>query len=138
MNNWLFVESLFNWENDFRTNFEYLGIRIDVFDKKKFQTNDCIYTYISKLKKFSDIRQISSNDIFDLPNNYKYDKEYIKGIKTKPIKVLDKKNWLDFNQIKNELELFSLTNSPGLKLINAPIKLSNFDSKKLDKFFNLT
>ena len=49
MNNWILVESLFNWENDFQNKFEFLGMRVDVFKNKKFENNDKIFTYITKL-----------------------------------------------------------------------------------------
>ena len=137
MNNWIFVESLFNWENDFQNKFEFLGMRLDVFKNKKFENNDKIFTYITKQKKFSDIRKITSNEIFDLPNTYKYDKEFTKAIKTKPVKILNQEDWLDFDNIKNELEVFALAKSSGLRLLNAPLKLNEFDTKKLESFFNL-
>ena len=137
MNNWIFVESFFNWENDFQNKFEFLGMRLDVFKNKKFENNDKIFTYITKLKKFSDLKKITNNEIFDLPNTYKYDKEFTKAIKTKPVKILNQEDWLDFDNIKNELEVFALAKSPGLRLLNAPLKLNEFDTKKLEGFFNI-
>ena len=94
-------------------------------------------TYIDATSKFSDVRKVISNEIFDLPNTYKYDKEFTKAIKTKPMKILNQEDWLDFDNIKNELEVFALAKSPGLRLLNAPLKLNEFDTKKLESFFNL-
>ena len=135
MDSWLFVESYHNWQQDFKNNFKYLGIDVKKFQLKKPKKGDQIFTYISKIKKISDQREILSDEIVDTPDGFNYDKIFTKCIPTKLVKLLPEENWIKLDEVINKLELFATSKSPGLKLLNAPLKLNSFDSKILSNIF---
>ena len=58
------------------------------------------------------------------------------NILTKEIKLLPEENWIKLDEVVNKLEIFATSKSPGLKLLNAPIKLSSFDKNILEEIFN--
>ena len=135
MDNWIFVESYHNWQQDFKNNFKYLGIDVKKFQLKKPKKGDQIFTYISKIKKISDQREILSDEIVDTPDGFNYDKIFTKCIPTKLVKLLPEENWIKLHEVINKLELFVTSKSPGLKLLNAPLKLNSFDLKILSNIF---
>ena len=135
MDNWIFVESYHNWQQDFKNNFKYLGIDVKKFQLKKPKKGDQIFTYISKIKKISDQREILSDEILDTPDGFNYDKIFTKCIPTKLVKLLPEENWIKLDEVINKLELFVTSKSPGLKLLNAPLKLNSFDLKILSNIF---
>ncbi len=135
MDNWIFVESYHNWQQDFKNNFKYLGIDVKKFQLKKPKKGDQIFTYISKIKKISDQREILSDEIVDTPDGFNYDKIFTKCIPTKLVKLLPEENWIKLDEVINKLELFVTSKSPGLKLLNAPLKLNSFDLKILSNIF---
>ena len=135
MDNWIFVESYHNWQQDFKNNFKYLGIDVKKFQLRKPKKGDQIFTYISKIKKISDQREILSDEIVDTPDGFNYDKIFTKCIPTKLVKLLPEENWIKLDEVINKLELFVTSKSPGLKLLNAPLKLNSFDSKILSNIF---
>ena len=135
MDNWIFVESYHNWQQDFKNDFKYLGIDVKKFQLRKPNKGDQIFTYISKIKKISDQREILSDEIVDTPDGFNYDKIFTKCIPTKLVKLLPEENWIKLDEVINKLELFATSKSPGLKLLNAPLKLNSFDSKILSNIF---
>ena len=135
MDNWIFVESYHNWQQDFKNNFKYLGIDVKKFQLRKPKKGDQIFTYISKIKKISDQREILSDEIVDTPNGFNYDKIFTKCILTKLVKLLPEENWIKFDEVINELEIFATSKNPGFKLLNAPLKLNSFDLKILSNIF---
>jgi hypothetical protein len=135
MDNWIFVESYHNWQQDFKNNFKYLGIDVKKFQLRKPKKGDQIFTYISKIKKISDQREILSDEIVDTPDGFNYDKIFTKCIPTKLVKLLPEENWIKLDEVINKLELFVTSKSPGLKLLNAPLKLNSFDLKILSNIF---
>jgi len=135
MDNWIFVESYHNWQQDFKNNFKYLGIDVKKFQLRKPKKGDQIFTYISKIKKISDQRQILSDEVVDTPDGFNYDKIFTKCIPTKLVKLLPEENWIKLDEVINKLELFVTSKSPGLKLLNAPLKLNSFDLKILSNIF---
>jgi len=137
MSNWIFVESYHNWSEDYKNNFKYMGILENKFKLKNISIDDKIFTYISKIKKFSDVRKVIDVDLFETPDEYSYDKVFKKSLKTKLVKLLDKEKWVNFSSISKELEVFALSTSPANKLLNAPIKLENHDFMILSKKFQL-
>ena len=102
---------------------------------KKLKKGDQIFTYISKIKKISDQREILSDEIVDTPDGFNYDKIFTKCIPTKLVKLLPEENWIKLDEVINKLELFVTSKSPGLKLLNAPLKLNSFDLKILSNIF---
>ena len=76
MANWIFVETLHNWEVDQRNNFEFMGIKENKFKLRNIMYGDKIFVYISKIMKFSDVRQIVDNKLHIKPSGYNYDKEF--------------------------------------------------------------
>ena len=135
MDNWIFVESYHNWQQDFKNNFKYLGIDVKKFQLRKPKKGDQIFTYISKIKKISDQREILSDEIVDTPDGFNYDKIFTKCIPTKLVKLLPEENWIKLDEVINKLELFVTSKSPGLKLLNTPLKLNSFDLKILSNIF---
>ena len=127
MANWIFVESYFNWKQDLKNGFEYLGINLSKYEKKQIKKNDKIVTYISKIKKISDIRQIVDDNIFETPTTFDYKKSFTKCIKTKLLKCLDENKWISFVEFAPHIEIFQHEENPGMILLNAPVELSKRD-----------
>lgn len=137
MNKWIFVESYYNWSQDKINNFKFIGINQKKLIQKKISDGDIFFTYISKVKKFSDCRRILSSNSIDTPLNYKYDKHFPKCISTEIIKELRDDEWLDLTRIFGSLEIFSTVSSPQLKLLNAPTLINDYDAGKLCEFMNI-
>ena len=137
MNHWIFVETFHNWQVEERNNFEFMGIKENKFRNKNISFGDKIFIYVSKIKKFSDVREVISGKLYDTPSEYNYDREFIKCVKTKSIKILDKEDWLEFSKIIKELEVFTRSTSPSNKLLNAPIKLEYNDQQILKNYFKI-
>ena len=72
MNYWIIVESYHNRNEDAIHKFQYLGVDLDKFKKKKFSNEDILITYVTKLMKFSDIRKVVNNNLINLPNTFNY------------------------------------------------------------------
>ena len=130
-NFWIFVESYHNWEQDKKNNFNLIGMDSRKIELKGIKINDIFFTYITKLKKFSDCRRIISTELEVTPSLMEYDKNFPTSIKTEKIKILEMNKWLNYDLIKNELEIFATAISPQLKLLNAPILISDYDAKTL-------
>ena len=135
MNYWIFVETYHNWQEDKQNSFRYLGIDLKKFYLRKLKKGDQIFTYIPKIKKISDQREILSDEVVDIPDGFNYDKIFTKCISTKLVKLLPEENWIKFDEVINELEIFATSKSPGFKLLNAPLKLNSFDVKILSNIF---
>jgi len=137
MTHWIFVETFHNWQVEERNNFEFMGIKETKFRNKNISFGDKIFIYVSKIKKFSDVREVISGELYDTPPNYNYDREFTKCMKTKSIEILDKEDWLEFSKIVTELEVFTRSSSPYNKLLNAPIKLDYNDQQILNEYFKI-
>ena len=137
LKSWIFVESLENWNEDKKNSFQYIGIDLKKLNKGKISSGDIFFTYISKIKKFSDCRRIISVESELTPLSFDYNKKYPHCIKTKIIKELDQKDWLDLKVIKDLLEIFATSKSPQLKLLNAPTEIYQFDRDQLLKFMKI-
>jgi hypothetical protein len=134
-NYWLFVESEFNRKQDEINGYKNLGISESKLKKLRFSKGDIIFTYISKIKKFSDIREILSNEIVKLPLSIKYDKNFELSIQTKLVKSLLFTDWINGMEIFDQLELMK-DNSVGFILLNCPVLLKESDSKIILNAFN--
>ena len=134
-NYWLFVESEFNRKQDEINGYKNLGISESKLKKLRFSKGDIIFTYISKIKKFSDIREILSNEIVKLPLSIKYDKNFELSIQTKLVKSLKFTDWINGMEIFDQLELMK-DNSVGFILLNCPVLLKESDSKIILNAFN--
>jgi len=134
MNYWIIVENYHNRLQDANHNFEYLGIDLRKFERKKFNVNDILITYITKIMKFSDMRKVINNEIINLPETFKYDLEIGKCIKTKLIQNLNEKNWINSRPILNTLEAFK-EKKMNLVLLNAPVRIPQEDYDIINKYF---
>ena len=134
MNYWIIVENYHNRLQDANHNFEYLGVDLRKFERKKFNVNDVLITYITKIMKFSDMRKVINNEIINLPETFKYDLEIDKCIKTKLIRNLDEKNWINSRPILNILEAFK-EKKMNLVLLNAPVRIPQEDYDIINKYF---
>ena len=130
-NFWIFVESYHNWEQDKKNNFNLIGMDSRKIELTGINVNDIFFTYITKLKKFSDCRRIISTELEVTPSLMEYDKNFPTSIKTEKIKILEINKWLNYDLIKDELEIFATAISPQLKLLNAPISISDYDAERL-------
>ena len=139
MNNksWIIVESLNNWKEDKKNNFKLIGINPKKIKQKKISNGDIFFTYISKIKKFSDCRRVISVETHETPSNINYDKDFPNCIKTEIVKELKEENWLELKLLLNSLEIFALTKSPQLKLLNAPTLINVYDSNQLLKLMKI-
>ena len=134
MNYWIIVENYHNRLQDANHNFEYLGVDLRKFERKKFNVNDVLITYITKIMKFSDMRKVINNEIINLPETFKYDLEIDKCIKTKLIRNLDEKNWINSRPILNILEAFK-EKKMNLVLLNAPVRIPQEDYDIINEYF---
>jgi|TARA_B100000959_G_C14493837_1_gene424339 hypothetical protein len=134
MNYWIIVENYHNRLQDANHSFEHLGVDLRKFERKKFNVNDILITYITKIMKFSDMRKVVNNEIKNLPETFKYDLEINKCIETKIIQNLDEKNWIDSKPILTTLEAFK-EKKINLVLLNAPVKISKNDYDIINKYF---
>jgi hypothetical protein len=135
MSVWLFAESEFNWEVDEKNNFQYFPIQKKKLIRKKILNDDFLVSYITKIMKITDIRQIINNEPQILPKNVKYDRDFECYLETKLIKKKNKSEWIDRAQLFPQLEIF-FNKVPNLVLLDAPVKLNENDSKKIFIFFN--
>jgi hypothetical protein len=135
MSVWLFAESEFNREVDEKNNFQYFPIQKKKLIRKKILSDDFLVTYITKIMKITDIRQIINNEPQILPKNVKYDRDFECYLETKLIKKKNKSEWIDRAQLFPQLEIF-FNKVPNLVLLDAPVKLNENDSKKIFIFFN--
>lgn len=135
MSVWLFAESEFNWEVDEKNNFQYFPIQKKKLIRKKILSGDFLVTYITKIMKITDIRQIINNEPQILPKNVKYDRDFECYLETKLVKKKNKSEWIDRAQLFPQLEIF-FNKVPNLVLLDAPVKLNENDSKKIFIFFN--
>lgn len=136
MTNWVFVETYHNWNQDKKHNFKFLGIRMQVVKSRSLKKNDLIFMYVSKIKKFSDVRVIENIDLIDLPSTLKYDKDFIKCIETKIVKELSVDEWIELKKINNKLSFLKSEKFLGFLLLRAPIKIDDNDKKILLNEFN--
>jgi len=135
MSVWLFAESEFNREIDEKNNFQYFPIQKKKLIRKKILNDDFLVTYITKIMKITDIRQIINNEPKILPKNIKYDRDFECYLETKLIKKKNKSEWINRAQLFPQLEIF-INKIPNLVLLDAPVKLNENDSKKIFIFFN--
>jgi len=136
MTNWVFVETYHNWNQDKKHNFKFLGIRMQVVKSRGLKKNDLIFMYVSKIKKFSDVRVIENIDLIDLPSTLKYDKDFIKCIETKIVKELSVDEWIELKKLNNKLSFLKSEEFLGFLLLRAPIKIDDNDKKILLNEFN--
>jgi len=136
MNYWIIVESYHNRNEDAIHKFQYLGVDLDKFKKKKFSNEDILITYVTKLMKFSDIRKVVNNNLINLPNTFNYSFKLTKCIQTQILKNLDEIEWINAKPILNKLETF-MNKKINLQLLNAPIKVNTNDYNIIKKSFNI-
>ena len=136
MNYWIIVESYHNRNEDAVHKFQYLGVDLDKFKKKKFSNEDILITYVTKLMKFSDIRKVVNDNLINLPNTFNYSFKLIKCIQTQILKNLDEIEWINAKPILNKLETF-MDKKINLQLLNAPIKVNTNDYNIIKKSFNI-
>jgi len=136
MKSWIIVETYHNRKEDSKHNFNYLGLHKLVLLKKNIENKDLIFTYVSKIMKFSDVREVTDNTLIPLPDTFNYEKIFDTCIKTKILKNLDEENWIPARDIFLKLNAFKNKKKPNLLLLNAPIKLDEDDSNFIQSFFN--
>tara|TARA_A100001234_G_C12454362_1_gene312431 strand:- start:121 stop:540 length:420 start_codon:yes stop_codon:yes gene_type:complete len=136
MSNWVFVETYHNWQQDKEHNFKYLGLREKTLQSRDLKKKDLIFIYISKFKKFSDIRVIEDINLIDIPNTFNYDKKFEKCIKTSSVKELKTEKWIELELLKNELSFLKSESLLGFLFIRAPFIIDETDSNILLNEFN--
>lgn len=136
MKSWIIVETYHNRKEDSKHNFNYLGLHKLILLKKNIENKDLIFTYVSKIMKFSDVREVTDNTLIPLPDTFNYEKIFDTCIKTKILKNLDEENWISAKDIFLKLNAFKNKKKPNLLLLNAPIKLDEDDSNFIQSFFN--
>jgi hypothetical protein len=135
MSVWLFAENEFNREIDEQNNFQYFPIQKKILVRKKILNNDFLVTYVTRIMKITDIRQVISNEPKILPKNIKYDRDFDCYLETKLFKKKNASEWIDRSKLFPLLEIF-INKIPNLVLLSAPVKLNENDSKKIFSFFN--
>jgi len=102
--NWLIVERYENWQVDCKNKFQFFGIS----NRKTrlastMSEGDLLFTYVSGVKAFSDIRVVRSNELIKFKVQYEYDEPFLKAIKTKPVITLPEDNWLSVYDVLDRL-----------------------------------
>ena len=136
MSNWVFVETYHNWQQDKEHNFRYLGLKEKTLHSRDLKKKDLIFIYISKYKKFSDIRVIEDINLIDTPNTFNYDKKFEKCIKTSSVKELKTEKWIELELLKNELSFLKSESLLGFLFIRAPFIIDETDGNILLNEFN--
>jgi hypothetical protein len=136
MNSWIIVETYHSRKEDSKHNFNYLGMHKMVLEKKKIENNDLIFTYISKIMKFSDMRIVTDNTLIPLPPSFNYEKVFLTCIKTRILKDIEEKRWISAKEIFLKLNVFKNKSKPNLILLNAPIRLQEDDSNIIKSYFD--
>jgi len=134
MRYWIVVESLNNWNEDKKNLFNLIGFDLNKIKTRGIQDGDIFFTYISKIMKFSDCRQIISVKPIVTPITSNYDRKFEYSIKTKIIKELKEENWISLKYIENLLEVFATASTPAIRLLTAPTEINEYDK---NKFFEL-
>ena len=134
MRYWIIVESLNNWNEDKKNLFNLIGFDLNKIKTRGIQDGDIFFTYISKIMKFSDCRQIISVKPIVTPITSNYDRKFEYSIKTKIIKELKEENWISLKYIENLLEVFATASTPAIRLLTAPTEINVYDK---NKFFEL-
>ena len=134
MKYWIIVESLNNWNEDKKNLFNLIGFDLNKIKTRGIQDGDIFFTYISKIMKFSDCRQIISVKPIVTPITSNYDRKFEYSIKTKIIKELKEENWISLKYIENLLEVFATASTPAIRLLTAPTEINVYDK---NKFFEL-
>ena len=135
MKSWIIVETYHNRKEDSKHNFNYLGLHKLTQLKKNIENKDLIFTYVSKIMKFSDMREVTDNTLMPLPETFKYERQFDTCIKTRILKNLEETNWIPAKDIFLKLNAFKDISKPNLFLLNAPIKLDEMDAKIIQSFF---
>jgi hypothetical protein len=136
MKSWIIVETYHNRKEDSKHNFNYLGLHKLIQLKKNIENKDLIFTYVSKIMKFSDVREVTDNTLIPLPETFNYEKIFETCIKTKILKDLKEINWIPAKDIFLKLNVFKNILKPNLILLNAPIKLDQIDTKIIQSYFD--
>ena len=136
MNVWLFAENEFNKKIDESNNFEYFVIDKKKLNRLNFSNGDYLITYVTKIMKITDIRQIVPNEPKTIPPNINYDRKFDFYLESKLIKKLEGKNWIDRKLIFPKLNIFQ-NKIINLVLLSAPLKLDEHDSVILLKLFDI-
>jgi hypothetical protein len=136
MSNWVFVETYHNWQQDKEHNFRYLGLREKTLNSRDLKKKDLIFMYISRYKKFSDVRIIEDLNLIDIPNTFNYDRKFNKCIKTSSYKELKPEKWIELDLLKNQLSFLKSESLLGFLLIRAPIIIDKRDGDILLNEFN--
>ena len=76
MRYWIVVESLNNWNEDKKNLFNLIGFDLNKIKTRGIQDGDIFFTYISKIMKFSDCRQIISVKPIVTPITSNYDRKF--------------------------------------------------------------
>ena len=129
MRYWIVVESLNNWNEDKKNLFNLIGFDLNKIKTRGIQDGDIFFTYISKIMKFSDCRQIISVKPIVTPITSNYDRKFEYSIKTKIIKELKEENWISLKYIENLLEVFATASTPAIRLLTAPTEINEYDKK---------
>lgn len=136
MSTWLFAENEFNRNIDENNKYFYFANNRKKLSKRNIATGDYIITYVTKIMKLTDIRLVVSDEVKNLPDYIKYDRNFDCYMQTKIFKKLKKENWIDRSIIFPKLNLFQ-NKIINLVLLSAPIKLNNDDSKKIFEIFEI-
>ena len=136
MSVWLFAENEFNRKVDESNNFEYFVIDKKKLNRLNFSNGDYLITYVTKIMKITDIRQIVSNEPKTIPPNINYDRKFDFYLESKLIKKLEGKNWIDRKLIFPKLNIFQ-NKIINLVLLSCPLKLDEHDSVILLKLFDI-
>lgn len=101
---WLLVERYDNWKVDENSGFLQLGVSPKKLPTaQRMEKGDVLVTYVSGIKAFSDVREITSDAPIKLKVKYDYDEPFAMALNTKPLVVLEESNWLSIYEVLEKL-----------------------------------
>jgi hypothetical protein len=130
--NWLIIESLANWKVDKKNGFSHFGFTKRFYRLKDLiKAGDHLFTYVTGIRAFSDIREVTKDGLRDLPRGGDYELSLPYCIDTKPLLILPQDGWLSIHEVKDRLKLTAGQKHWGQVLRAAPRQLEKVDADLL-------
>jgi hypothetical protein len=104
--NWLIIESLENWKVDESNRFSYFGFTRRFYRLKDLiKAGDHLFTYVTGVMAFADIREVTKDGLRNLPMGGDYAAALPYCIDTKPSLLLPRESWLSIHDVREDLKL---------------------------------
>ena len=130
--NWLIIESLENWKVDEKNGFLHFGFTKRFYRLKDLiKAGDQLFTYVTGVRAFSDIREVTKDGLRTLPMGGDYERSLPYCIDTKVLLVLPRDSWLPIHDVKDQLNLTAGKKYWSMILRAAPRRIEEDDAELL-------